>query len=93
MKTRDEMWTEFDRLMEEDRFDDANALLDTIPPLGDEEWRRRLAEAPIAEEGVPEEILREVERVTAAIRRADAARAGWGGRSSGISRPWSRSTN
>lgn len=50
MKTQEEIRAEIDRLLDEERFDEADALVDQLIPISPEEFRRRLEEAPYDDE-------------------------------------------
>jgi hypothetical protein len=52
MKTQEELRAEFHRLFAADLLDEAEALLEQLEPLGDEEWRKVLNEAPLDDEPV-----------------------------------------
>lgn len=50
MKTQAELRADFERFMAADMLDEAEAVLDLLEPLSDEEWRRMLDEAPLDDE-------------------------------------------
>jgi hypothetical protein len=68
MKTQEELRAEFDRLMEEDRLEEAEVLAEQIIPVGREEFRRRLDEAPYDDEPVTAEQRRRLDELHAALR-------------------------
>lgn len=53
VKTRDELYDEYQRLMEEDRLEEASAVLDQIEPLSDEEWLEWVHGVEEVDEPVP----------------------------------------
>lgn len=68
MTMADSLRTEFRRLLDEDRLEEAEALLDRIEPLSDEEWLKWLNSAPVDDEPLTS---KEIERLdAAALRRA-----------------------
>ena len=69
MKTEQELWAEYDRLMEAEDFEAASKILDIIPPLSDEEWRRRLDEAPMDDEPLSADQLRRLDHLDAVLVR------------------------
>ena len=72
VKTQEELRNELQRLFEADLLDEAEALLETLEPLSDEDWDKMLAEAPLDDEPATES-----ERSGfAEIRRLLAAEAG-----------------
>lgn len=46
----DEILSDIRRLLDEDRFDEADALVELLEPVSEEEFRRRLDEAPYDDE-------------------------------------------
>ena len=59
MKTQEELRGEFRRLMAAEELGEAEAVLDQIEPLSDEEWRKWLDAAPVDDEPLtPKEIER-----------------------------------
>lgn len=50
MKTQEQIRAEIDQLLEAERFDEADALVDQLVPVNAEEFRRRLEEAPYDDE-------------------------------------------
>ena len=50
MKTQAELREDFRRLFEADQLDEAEAVLDQLEPLSDEEWHKMLDEAPLDDE-------------------------------------------
>lgn len=55
MKTQAELRADFERFMAADMLDEAEAVLDLLEPLSDEEWRRMLDEAPLDDEPLTDE--------------------------------------
>ena len=47
MKSQEELWAEYERLKQAEDWEAALKLLDLIEPVSDEEWHRRLREAPM----------------------------------------------
>jgi hypothetical protein len=62
VKTQEELRAEFRRLMEAEMLEEAEAVLDQIEPLNDEEWRKWLDAAPVDDEPLTP---REIERLAA----------------------------
>ena len=52
MKTQEELRADFQRFMDADMLDEAEAVLGQLEPLSDEEWQRFLSEAPLDDEPV-----------------------------------------
>jgi hypothetical protein len=67
VRTQEEIREEFDRLLEEDRIEEAEALAEQIIPVSREEFRRRLDEAPYDEEPLTPRQQRRVEELRAAL--------------------------
>lgn len=63
MKTQEEIRAEIDRLLDEERFDEADALVDQLIPISPEEFRRRLDEAPYDDEPITPEQQRRMDEV------------------------------
>ena len=76
MKNEQELWDEYDRAMARDDFETARRILDLIPPVSDEEFRRKLDEAPLDDEPVSPELLRRFEEFEASRARAGQRSAG-----------------
>jgi hypothetical protein len=76
MKTQEQLWAEYARLQEAEDWDAALKLLDLIEPVSDEEWLRRLAEAPLDDEPVSPADRARLEEVHASLDRAFGQRAG-----------------
>lgn len=73
MRTADALRIEFRRLLDEDRLDEAEALLGRIEPLTDEEWLNWLNDVPLDDEALTS---KEVQRLdAAALRRANETSA------------------
>ena len=69
MKTQDELWAEYDRLTAAEDYEAAGRVLDLIEPISDEEWRKKLDEAPMDDEPVSDELRRRFEAFEAALAR------------------------
>jgi len=71
MRTQEEIRAEFDRLIEEDRLEEAEVLAEQILPVSREEFRRRLEAAPYDDEPVTSEQRRRLDELhlTIAARR------------------------
>ncbi len=76
MKTQDELWAEYDRLVAAEEYESAGRVLDQIEPLSDEEWRRKLDEAPMDDEPVSDELRRRFEAFEASRAERTGRRAG-----------------
>jgi hypothetical protein len=50
MKTQEEIRTEIDQLLEENRLDEAELLIEQLIPISADEFRKRLDEAPFDDE-------------------------------------------
>jgi hypothetical protein len=50
MSAEQELLEEINRLLTEERFDEADALVDQLEPVSAEEFNRRLSEAPVDDE-------------------------------------------
>jgi len=50
VKTQEELRADFQRLMDADMLDEAEAVLEQLEPLSDEEWQAWLDEAPLDDE-------------------------------------------
>ncbi|MFN8617818.1 MAG: hypothetical protein U0837_12015 [Dehalococcoidia bacterium] len=74
MKSQEEIRAEIDRLLEEDRLEEAELLIDQIIPVSREEFRRRLEAAPYDDEPVTPEQRRRLDELHIAL----AARGGRG---------------
>ena len=73
VKTRDELYDEYQRLVDDDRLEEASAVLDQIEPLSDEEWLAWVHGVEEVDEPVPafiRERFEDFERTRAAHRRA-----------------------
>ena len=71
MKSQEEIRAEIDRLLDEDRLEEAELLIDQIIPVSREEFRRRLEAAPYDDEPVTPEQQRQMDEVH---RRLDKMR-------------------
>ncbi len=67
--TNDEIPAEIDRLIEEDRYEDALRLADQLEPISDEEFLKILREAPIDDEPVSAAQLARLDAADEAIDR------------------------
>ncbi|MFN8617962.1 MAG: hypothetical protein U0837_12755 [Dehalococcoidia bacterium] len=67
--TNDEIHAEIDRLIEEDRYEDALRLADQLEPISDEEFLKILREAPIDDEPVSAAQLARLDAADEAIDR------------------------
>jgi len=76
MKTQDELWAEYGRLKAAEEWEAALKLLDLIEPVSDEEWRRRLLEAPLDDEPVSPRLRKDLDEFHASLERQSAKRAG-----------------
>jgi hypothetical protein len=76
VRTQEQLWAEYEQLKQEERWEEALKLLDLIEPVSDEEWRRRLDEAPLDDEPVTETDRRRLDEVHASLDRALGRRAG-----------------
>ena len=78
MKTQEQIRAELDRLLEEDRLEEAAELAEQIVPVSAEEFRRRLDEAPLDDEPVTAEQRRRLDALHAALaqRQNPGRRAG-----------------
>lgn len=68
--TNDEIHAEIDRLIEEDRYEDAVRLADQLEPISDEEFLKILREAPIDDEPVSAAQRAALDRAWESIRAA-----------------------
>ena len=73
MKTQEEIRAEIDMLLETDRLEEAEALIDQLIPVSAEEFRRRLDEAPYDDEPVSAEQRAALDRVHAMFDAMKAA--------------------
>ena len=62
--------------MAEDDFDTARRILDRIPPLSDEEWRRKLDEAPLDDEPVSPRLRKKLDDLHESLVRSVGSQAG-----------------
>ena len=69
MKTRAELWAEFDRLVEADEFEQATLVLEKIEPVSDEVWLESLRNAPIDDEPITPREQARVDALRAALSR------------------------
>ncbi len=76
MEDQQELWDEYDRAMERDDFDTARRILDRIPPVSDEEFRRKLDEAPLDDEPVSPRLRKKLDELHEALVRNVGSRAG-----------------
>jgi hypothetical protein len=67
--TNDEIHAEIDRLIDEDRYEDALRLADQLEPISDEEFLKILREAPIDDEPVSAAQLARLDAADEAIDR------------------------
>lgn len=74
MKTQEEIRAEIDKLLEEDRLDEADALVEQLIPVSAEEFRRRLEEAPYDDEPLTEADREALDRARAIIEGTAARR-------------------
>ena len=77
METQEEIRAEIDRLLADDRLEEAEALIEQIVPVSREEFRRRLDAAPYDDEPITPEQQRRIDDVhvmIASIRTSRAAR-------------------
>lgn len=68
MKTQEQIREEIDRLLEEDRLEEAEALVDQLIPIDAEEFKKRLDAAPYDDEPLSEAQIEASERAWAIIR-------------------------
>ena len=77
MKTQEQIREEIDRLLEEDRLEEAEVLAERLIPISTEEFLKRLDEAPLDDEPVTAEqraaLDRPADRRPAGRRQLDSA--------------------
>ena len=76
MKTEQELWAEYDRLMEAEDFEAASKILDIIPPLSDEEWLKKAREVPLDDEPVSPRLRQHLDAIRANLTGAAGQQAG-----------------
>ena len=74
MQTQEEIRAEIDRLLAEDRAEEAAPLVNRLVPVTAEEFRRRLDEAPIDDEPTTAEDRAAFDRAWAAIEATAGSR-------------------
>jgi hypothetical protein len=67
MKSQEELSAEIQRLLNADRLEEAEVLIEQLEPISPEELRRRLDEAPWDDEPLTPKQLRRIEKVEAMI--------------------------
>jgi hypothetical protein len=67
MRTQEEIRAEIDMLLEQDRLEEADKLIDQLVPISAEEFRRRLDEAPYDDEPVTPEQQASIDRTRAML--------------------------
>ena len=73
MKTQEEIRAEIDRALEDDRIEEAEALIDQLIPISADEFRRRLDEAPYDDEPVTPAQEASIERTRAMLAAMKAS--------------------
>ena len=73
MKTQGQIREEIDRLLEEDRLEEAEVLAERLIPISTEEFLKRLDEAPLDDEPVTAEQRAALDRAWEIIRRGSPA--------------------
>jgi hypothetical protein len=73
MKTQEQIREEIDRLLEEDRLEEAEVLAERLIPISTEEFLKRLDEAPLDDEPVTAEQRAALDRAWEIIRRGSPA--------------------
>jgi hypothetical protein len=73
MKTQEQIREEIDRLLEEDRLEEAEVLAERLIPISAEEFLKRLDEAPLDDEPVTAEQRAALDRAWEIIRRGSPA--------------------
>lgn len=76
MKTQEELRAEFQRFLDADMLDEAEAVLEQLEPLSDEEWHRWMDEAPLDDEPLTQKDIAVLEAADDRRRRRTAARTG-----------------
>ena len=71
MTTQADLRREFQRLLEADMLDEAEAVLEKIEPLSEAEWKEFLANAPEDDEPVTESERRAFDEIRGIIGAAD----------------------
>ena len=79
MKTQEQISQEIQRLLNEDRLEEAEVLIEQLKPISAEEFRRRLDAAPYDDEPVTPEQRRRIDEVHSMLA-AMKARTGTGRR-------------
>ncbi len=74
MKTQEQIRAEIDRLLEEDRLEEAEVLIEQLVPISAEEFEKRLNEAPYDDEPVTAEDRAAFDRAWAVIRAGATGR-------------------
>lgn len=74
MKTQEQIREEIDRLLDEGRLDEAEALGEQLVPISAEEFRRRLDNAPSDDEPVTREDRAAFDRAWSVIRGSSPER-------------------
>ena len=75
MKTQEELRSEFRRLIDADMLDEAEAILDQIEPVSEEEFQRMLDAAPYDDEPLDDESRLRFERFERAMGLVAAERS------------------
>jgi hypothetical protein len=73
MKTQEQIREEIDRLLEEDRLEEAEVLAERLIPISTEEFLKRLDEAPLDDEPVTAEQRAALDRAWEIIRPGSPA--------------------
>ena len=73
MKTQEQIREEIDRLLEEDRLEEAEVLAERLIPISTEEFLKRLDDVPLDDEPVTAEQRAALDRAWEIIRRGSPA--------------------
>ena len=74
VKTQEQIREEINRLLDENRLDEAEALVEQLVPISADEFRRRLDNAPFDDEPVTPEDRAAFDRAWSVIRGPDPER-------------------
>jgi len=76
MEKQEALWAEYDRLIEAEDYEAAGRILDLIPPVSDEEWLKKLREAPMDDEPVSPRLRKKLDDLAEALGRGPGRQAG-----------------
>ena len=76
MDKQEDLWAEYDRLIESEDYEAAGRILDLIPPLSDEEWLKKLRDAPLDDEPVSPRLRKKLDAIRASLTRTVGQQAG-----------------